>query len=313
MSRPVALALRALGLGDFVTGVPALTLLRKALPEHDIVLVAPQALAQLVRLVPAVDSVLPRAELEPLTGYRRTVDVGVDLHGNGPPSRRLLLALSPRRVVGFADPVAGLGGPTWRRGEHEVSRWLRLVSEGFGLSCNASGLPSRCAVAGSMLMPADSAPNGCTIVHPGAAAPSRRWPADRFAAVAGELLRRGQRVLITGGPSEAQLVDRVCATSGAEPMVNLTLLQLTALVAGARLLICGDTGVAHLASAYRTPSIVLFGPVSPREWGPPDDPRHVVLFHGSGTGDPHGRGTDPALLDISVNEVMDAVATLARS
>lgn len=313
MTRPVALALRALGLGDFVTGVPALNLLRQTLPRHRLILAAPARLAPLVTLVPAVDCLLPRGELEALTGVRGPIEVAVDLHGMGRRSRQLLVDLHPSRVVGFADPSAGLPGPEWRRDEHEVARWLRLIVEGFGVSGYASGADAASALAGSMALPPVSAPIGLTVIHPGAAAAARRWPAERFAAVAHSLISDGHRVVLTGTGAEADLVGWVSARSGAAPLLDLPLLDLTATIAGARLVICGDTGVAHLASAYRVPSVVLFGPVSPRQWGPPPDPRHQVLWHGDGTGDPHAGAIDPALLEISIPEVLAAVERIGGS
>ncbi|WP_324278587.1 glycosyltransferase family 9 protein [Blastococcus brunescens] len=81
------------------------------------------------------------------------------------------------------------------------------------------------------------------------------------------------------------------------------------MVAAARVVVCGDTGVAHLASAYRRPSVVLFGPVSPALWGPPARPQHVVLWHGDGSGDPWGADLDPALRRITVDEVIEALPT----
>ena len=96
--------------------------------------------------------------------------------------------------------------------------------------------------------------------------------------------------------------------------IGPSLLELFALVARARLVICGDTGVAHVASLYRTASVLLFGPVSPSRWGPPADGPHRVLWHGDGTGDPHAPAPDPALLRIQVTEVIEAAeaATTAR-
>jgi ADP-heptose:LPS heptosyltransferase len=84
------------------------------------------------------------------------------------------------------------------------------------------------------------------------------------------------------------------------------LTTLAALVAAADLVVCGDTGVAHLASAYRTPSVVMFGPVAPSRWGPPADGPHTVLWKGDGTGDPWGDDVDPALLALGVDEVVAA-------
>lgn len=312
MSRPIALVLRALGLGDFLTGIPAVQLLRRALPDHRIVLAAPAPLAPLVQLVPAIDELYASGELQPLTGFPRPVDIGVDLHGKGPESRTLLHQLSPSRVVGFADPVAGLTGPPWWPEEHEVDRWCRMVAESFEPALRPADRPR---VTGSMAVPAapDWLPTGVTVVHPGAAAGSRRWPAERFAAVAAALSATGHRVVVTGGGSEEALSQSVSAAAGCDRLTGLTLRELAALVANARLVICGDTGVAHLASAYGTPSVVLFGPVSPALWGPPELPQHAVLWHGDGTGDPHGADPDPALLRITVDEVLTAAERLARS
>jgi len=125
--------------------------------------------------------------------------------------------------------------------------------------------------------------------------------------VAGQLRREGHRVVITGGSAERSLAERVAAASGVPTMLDLPLVRLLAVVAAARLVVCGDTGIAHVASNYRTPSVLLFGPVLPAHWGPPDDPVHRVIFSGDGTGDPHGSDPDPALLRTTVPQVLDAV------
>ncbi|MEV4259360.1 glycosyltransferase family 9 protein, partial [Spirillospora sp. NPDC049652] len=74
-----------------------------------------------------------------------------------------------------------------------------------------------------------------------------------------------------------------------------------------------DTGVAHLATAYRTPSVLLFGPTPPALWGPPPDrPEHTVLWKEL-RGDPHGTRPDPGLLRITPGEVVAAAeGRLAR-
>ncbi len=93
-----------------------------------------------------------------------------------------------------------------------------------------------------------------------------------------------------------------------------TLAGLAALTASARLVIAGDTGLAHLASAYARPSVTLLGPVPPAQWGPPRHPRHQVLWHGADgyRGDPHGSQTDPALAAITVPEVLAAADRALR-
>jgi ADP-heptose:LPS heptosyltransferase len=305
--RPVAIALRALGLGDFVTGLPALRLLRQALPEHRLMLAAPALFGPLLSLGVPVDGLLPTGELQPI-GWREPVAVAVDLHGNGPASRVLLQRLRPDRLVGFGSPAGALPGPRWRAEEHEIPRWQRLIAEAFGLSPElVTGEPGRLAA------PAVRLPERLTVLHPGAAANARRWPAGRFAAVADSLRRRGHRVVLTGSLAERPLVSELARASGAGVLTGLGLRELFGVIATARLVVSGDTGVAHVASLYRTPSVVLFGPVAPSRWGPPASGPHRVLWHGDGTGDPHGREPDPALLRITVAEVLAAIEWLDQA
>jgi ADP-heptose:LPS heptosyltransferase len=308
VTRPRALALRALGLGDFLTGLPALRLVRQALPGHEIVLAAPARFAPVVELLPFVDGLFAANELAPLSRHSGPVQLAIDLHGKGPASRGLLRELGPERLIGFAHRPSGLRGPAWLKDEHEVSRWCRLVAEGLGFP--EDSWPS---VAGCVPKPVAAMPDGMTVVHPGAASPSRRWPAERFAAVCRELERDGHRVVITGSDRERGLVLDTARACGARPILGLSLLELLALVSEARLVVSGDTGIAHVASNYRTPSVVLFGPVSPDLWGPPPSPLHRVLWHGDGNGDPHGPVVDPALLDITVDEVLTEIALVERA
>ncbi|HEX8767331.1 MAG TPA: glycosyltransferase family 9 protein [Jatrophihabitans sp.] len=319
--RPVVLALRALGLGDFLTGLPALGLIKAALPGHEVVLAAPAVFAPLVPLIPAVDRLLPAAELAPISPVPAGLDIAIDLHGNGPASRRLLSVLEPRELHGFADPAGRLTGPTWLADEHEVSRWCRLVSEVLPVPDGALPEPARdpagnpvsgFQAVGCMGLPPVEMPDSLTVLHPGAAAAARRWPAPRFAAVAAALRGQGHQVVITGGPAEAALVRAVADDAGVPALLGLDLPELVSLIGRARLVICGDTGVAHVASNYRTPSVLLFGPVSPASWGPPAGGPHRVLWHGDGTGNPHGEQADPALLRITVQEVLDAVRELPQ-
>jgi ADP-heptose:LPS heptosyltransferase len=123
--------------------------------------------------------------------------------------------------------------------------------------------------------------------------------------------------VVTGSAAERDLADGVRRAAGLPASALLAgrtdLAELAALVAGARLVVCGDTGTAHLASAFRTPSVVLFGPIPPAFWGPPTDGPHRVLWHGTGTetGDPHAAEPDPRLLRISVEEVLAFCAEAA--
>jgi ADP-heptose:LPS heptosyltransferase len=299
--------LRALGLGDFLTAVPAYRALRAAYPSHETVLAAPAALAPLAELTGAVDRLLPVGELAPVPWPGPPPEVAVDLHGNGPASHRLMEELSAPLTMLYASPQApDAKGPWWEPGEHEVTRWCRLL-EWYGVPADPDDL--------RLADPGPSRYAGAVVLHPGAASRGRRWPPERFAAVARALTAEGHRVVLTGAPGERALVRRVAAEAGLpeDAMPTTSLRELAAVVASARLVISNDTGTSHLATAYGTPSVTLFGPVSPALWGPPPGrPRHVALWHGTGDrpGDAHGEETDPRLLRITVEEVLDATTRL---
>src|SRR5262249_7518031 len=140
---------------------------------------------------------------------------------------------------------------------------------------------------------------GATLIHPGAKDAARRWPPRRWAAVGRHEARRGRRVIVTAGPGEEALAARVAAWAGLDSSICVTraLRHLAALVAAAARVLSADTGIAHLATALGRPSVVLFGPASPIEWGPPPGPLHRPLWAGR-QGDPHGRRPDPGLLQL---------------
>jgi ADP-heptose:LPS heptosyltransferase len=301
-------ALRALGLGDLLTAVPALRALQRARPAAEHALAAPAALHGLVRLLGFRP--VPARPLGRLPSAVAGADVLVNLHGRGPQSHRVALAARPRQLVAFAHPAVPEteGQPAWREDEHEVARWCRLMTEsGFPANHAELGIPA------PPLTPSLHAARGATVVHPGAASLSRRWPAARFAEVARAEHEAGRTVVITGSPGESDLAHAVARAAGLPADAVLAgrtgLLDLTALVAHARRVVCGDTGVAHLASALGRPSVVLFGPTSPATWGPPPHARHRVLWAGR-RGDPHGAEPDPGLLQITTREVLGALAAL---
>ncbi|MFI7636394.1 glycosyltransferase family 9 protein [Nonomuraea sp. NPDC049400] len=280
------LALRGLGLGDLLTAVPALRALRQAFPRHRITLAAPRSLAALLPLTAAVDDQVDVSGPGPVPFERP--DIAVNLHGKGPQSIEALRRTDPGRLISFGT------GPPYSEGVHEVRRWCGLL-EWHGIAADPGDLTLGI-----------SDRTGPAIVHPGAAYPARRWPPERFAEVAVAL----EDVVVTGNAEEVPLARKVAELAGLPPERMLAgrtgLADLIDLVSRARLVVCGDTGVAHLATAFCVPSVVLFGPVSPALWGPPPGWRHVALWAGR-NGDPHGQRPDPGLLKIEVSEVVDAV------
>lgn len=164
---------------------------------------------------------------------------------------------------------------------------------------------------------------GTVVVHPGADAGARRWPPERFAAVVRALRRASEDVVVTAGAGEAALARRVARDAGLprEAVVggrgDVPFHELCALVAGARCVLVGDTGLAHLATALGTPSVVLFGPVAPRLWGQPPHAKHRVLWcprpgeDPLRPGDAHASQPDVRLLRITVDQVVEACSATA--
>lgn len=305
---PRITVLRALGLGDLLTAVPALRGLRRAFPRHRIELAAPAGLAPLAALTGAVDETVDCGPLAPLPTRLHGAAVAVNLHGRGPQSHAVLRDARPHRTIGFADGPWGRG-PRWRRDEHEVVRWCRMLIA-HGIPADPLDLRLRAPQVGSRPCPPDA-----VILHPGAAAGARRWPAPRFAAVARALTAAGRHVVVSGSADEAELARTVVdeAKLPAERAIagDTDLATLTAIVGDAGCVVAGDTGVGHLATAVGTPSVLLFGPTSPSHWGPlqrgrRSGPRHRVLWART-HGDPHADAPDPGLLRIAPGQVLEAV------
>ncbi|MEU8268946.1 glycosyltransferase family 9 protein [Sphaerisporangium sp. NPDC049002] len=286
----VALVLRAHGIGELLTAVPALRALRRG--GLNVVLAAPPELNDLALLTGAVEGLLPMRGLDELTWNGRRPDLAVNMHGRGPRSHRLMMDLRPRRLWAFANPaVPRLKGPGWHEHEHEVTRWCRLVTW-YGSRADPADL--------ALPVPLCHNPApGAVVIHPGAREAARRWPPERFAAVARAMVAEGLRVVVTGSRRERPMALLVASQAKLAPRSVLagrtSLKELAGVVAGAGLVVSADIGMAQLATAYGTPSVVVFGPESPARWGPPADrPWHRAL----------ARGADPR--SVTVEDVVAA-------
>ncbi|MUG03572.1 glycosyltransferase family 9 protein [Bacillus tequilensis] len=307
-SRPVLLALRALKLGDLLVAVPALHGLRRAFPDHELVLAVPGWLQPIAELIPGVDALLPTPGLDDLLPLpAESVDVAVNLHGNGPESRAIIDALRPRRRIVHRSETDPDGVP-WLDGILERWRWARLVS-GYGAPADADevsiAVPQRAPLV-----------EGAAVVHVGAFYGSRAWPVERFAEVARALQDAGGEVVITGGPADRDRADAVARLAGLDESIVRAgrddLVDLAALIAHASVLVSVDTGAAHLASAYGTPSTIVFGPAPPEEWGPPPGPHIVLTDARLRRGDAFSAEPDPALLAVTAAQVTEAALSVRR-
>ena len=271
--------------------------------------------ADAARVLPGVDDVIVQhvgwidAEPEPVdpAQTRRFVArlaslrldeavVFTSFHQSPLPLALLLRLAGVRRIAAVSEDYAGsLLDVRHRlhRDVHEVQRNLSLVATlGYRLPARDDGRLA-VVVPGLQAVRRARARAGAAdyvVVHPGASVPARAWDPERAAALVERLSWEGRNVVVTGGASERALTARVAgdpSARSAEPgrgqVVDLggrtDFAGLARVVAGARVLVVGNTGPAHLAAAVGTPVVSLFAPTVPaarwRPWGVP----HELLGH----------------------------------
>jgi heptosyltransferase-1 len=148
------------------------------------------------------------------------------------------------------------------------------------------------------------------LINPGAGWGAKRWPVERYAAVAQGLISRGFRVLVNAGPGEERLADAIVTTAASATPITCSLGQLIALTRRVALVIAGDTGPLHLACALTRPVVGIYGPTDPSRNGP-FGTRFKVLRSPESRRD-HTRHETPeaGLLTIQPEEVLQAAGEL---
>jgi heptosyltransferase-1 len=149
------------------------------------------------------------------------------------------------------------------------------------------------------------------LLSPGAGWGAKRWPTERYGAVARDLHRRGCVVLVNAGPEERAIAaEVVLASGGVAQAPEFTLERLIALTRRVCLVIAGDTGPLHLACALGKPVVGIYGPTDPARNGPFGVPFRV-LRHPESKRD-HTRHAEPeaGLLTITPEQVVGAANEL---
>lgn len=330
------LMIRLSAIGDVVNTLPALTLLRRALPDAHLGFVVEDRARDVIAGHPLLDRVyvFPRRRWRALLrrpgswrqlarevrDYVRELraerwQVALDVQSNLKGAAHALASGAPRRV-GFA-----------RGHDYELNHLLSTDQvtppadrphrvDKFASLLGALGVDG---AAREYVLPVDEAareriaawcaregivPGSYVVLHPGTSdhGADKRWPAESFAALARAVARDLQRpVIVTFGPGEEALAERVCVLAeGAARLgpATASLLELVELLRGAAVFVSADTGPMHLAAAARVPCVALFGPKDPAVYGPYGE-GHVVLR-------PPGGSRTTA--DVPVAAVLDAVA-----
>ncbi len=216
-------------------------------------------------------------------------------------------------------------------GSHVIEQDLELASAVAGDALSIADLPNS-----APLLPVDpeaeawcaawlsttfsGAARPIALITPGAGWGAKRWPPERYAAVAAGLAERGLHVVVNAGPGEGTIAAAI-ATGGAVPVaatvapgravaVTPTLPQLIALTRRVALCIGGDTGPLHLASALGRPVVGIYGPTDPSRNGPYGTRARVLRSPESKRDHSRRDAPDPGLLTISPEDVLRAADEL---
>ncbi len=302
------LVFRALQIGDLLCAVPALQALRRALPVAHIALIGlPWATQFAQRYAGLIDEFIafpghPQLPERPSDrqGWpslrrrlrARCADLAIQLQGSGELSNPIVRELGARVTVGYTrhTEVDGAGFFPYPDHGHESARLLALMAAlGFETSgCQLSFplLPADEAAwqATALAMPVQD--KGYVCVHPGARDPARRWPVEAFARVADHLAAAfGVQVVLTGSTDEQALVRHVAKTmrhGSIQAALPWSIGAMAACMKGARLLVCNDSGVSHLAAGLGLPSVVVFRRDARERWAPPDRRLHRCVLDADG-------------------------------
>ena len=297
------LCVRLDALGDVLMSTPASRALKESCPGRRVTLLTSTSGAAVARMIPDLDDVMvyeapwmksagplaalpgrATADLEMIERLRaRGFDAAVifTVYSQNPLPAALFCQLAgiPRRLAHCREnPYALL--TDWVKEEepehfvrHEVQRQLDLVATVGSHSVDerlsiAVSDAARESVRAKLTAHGVDLSAPWLVVHPGATAPSRRYPAELFAEAARLIaLEHGEQVVFSGSAAERELVDGI-RHAMLEPSFTvageLDLAELVALVAEAPLLVSNNTGPAHIAAATGTPVVDIYALTNPQ-------------------------------------------------
>jgi heptosyltransferase-1 len=341
------LIVRLSAMGDVIHTLPAAQTVRDAFPNAMIGWLIEDRWAELL-CAPGIPRRGPRSPQRPLvdwvhtvklTGWRKSLfqlptveqiarvwndvrsahyDVALDLQGA---IRSAVLARWSRAPVifGSAQPREWPASlwytrPVIPRGAHVVEQNLSIAEKLLGTETRASQIDLPCDPQAEARIDHRLAGAGVSqfaILNPGAGWGAKRWPADRHGQAARSLAECGLRSIVNYGPGEEKLARETEAASGGTAIaMQTTISELIALTRRARLFVGGDTGPMHLAAALRIPVVAIFGPTDPARNGPYGTRSVVLRNPASPTTHVRNPHPDEAMLEISVEAVVNAAHSL---
>ncbi len=289
------LVVKLRSIGDTVLATPSLIALKRFLPNAQVDILLEDWVAPVLNGFDAVDNVLTigksmsdRLKIA-LELRRRKYDVAFNLHG-GTTATMLVRASGARHSVGVASyqypflynhllPSAldYWGQETTHSAEQQLALLgfvgvpvedrpkTRLVVTEKGRTARVSEWHER---------------GNYAILHPGTAFATKQWPVEHFARTAEFLNQKGLQIVAIASKSENSVLDELTRESKVPITTfdDLTLPEITALASKAKVFVGNDSGIAHIAAAVGTPSVVVFGSSNRNHWRPWTDAPNEIVF-----------------------------------
>jgi len=253
-------------LGDTLMITPLLAKIRAHYPESEVTLLAAPAFVPLYAARPYGVRALAFAPSRAATTRALLDEAPFDLAFVLGDNRYswLAAALGSRRIVAHSGDRPA--SKSWfvdelRDFPSSPASWGEIVSD---LLAGADPPPyARGDWPDPPALPFDAPAAPYAVLHVGASTALKRWPAERWRALARALRDEGLNVAWSAGPGEQALVAECDPTREFRSFAGaLDLAQLWRLLRGASLLVAPDTGISHLGRAAWAPTVALFGPGS---------------------------------------------------
>jgi heptosyltransferase III len=293
------LLVRLRSIGDTVLSTPSIFALRRFLPNAEIDILVEDWVAPVLDDHPHVDNVvvLERGGLRSRaavawqirsTGY----DVVYNLHG-GTTATFLTFASGAHHRVGFKtyqyaqlhnhqapSPLLLLG----QQKAHSVEQQLALLGwtgvpmtdrprTHLAVTSEAAGTINR------LLAEAELEDRQIALIHPATAFATKQWATENFARVAESLADRGFASVAIGAPNEREVLESLQDQAAVRIVTfDLSLPEVAALAARSQVFVGNDSGIAHIAAAVGTRSVVIFGSSNVAHWRPWNKAAAEVVF-----------------------------------
>jgi lipopolysaccharide heptosyltransferase I len=274
---PRFLIVRLGSLGDVVHAIPAVAALIDQHADARVDWIVEPRYVDLVKAIERIGTVIPFDTRQGWGSLVRTArrlrgeryEAVVDLQGLIK-SAVLARVAGARRTIGFTSPhLRERFASVLYTETHDPGDVVHVIDKGLALM-RALGVQDT-TVKFPLNVPPRVRPDGYVLINPGAAWPNKRWPPDRFGALAAAIRERhGLLSVVLWGPGEERAAADVVAASrgAAEQAPRTSITDILALAQGASLMVSGDTGPLHLAAAVGTPIVALFGPTRSERNGP---------------------------------------------